>query len=253
MFAVENQNGIDIVRMQYGPANAMDIEFCVGLAKTVSELAQSSSRALVLTGQGKIFCAGVDLPQLLEGGVDYVRRFLPALDALFETIFFCPKPVIAAVNGHAIAGGCLITCCADRRLMVAGKAQTGVPELRVGVPFPTVAMEIMRARTAPEYYEEVVLGGATYAPLQALQRGLIDSIIEEPEQLLPKAILAAESLATIRPETFSFSKQQTRLPVREAIDSRTGLQQAPLFELWESAETHAAIQGFVDRTLSKSK
>ncbi|HEY5674196.1 MAG TPA: enoyl-CoA hydratase/isomerase family protein, partial [Malonomonas sp.] len=228
---------------------AMDLNFCVELSKKVREL-EASSRAIVLTGQGKIFSAGVDLPQLLDGSVDYVRQFLPALDEVFETLFFCSKPLVAAVNGHAIAGGCLLTCCADRRLMAAGKAQIGVPELRVGVPFPTVALEIMRARTKPDFIAEVILDAATYAPAEALQRGLIDAIVE-PEQLLTEAIAAAESLAAIRPNIFAFSKQQLRQPVRVAIAARSKAQAAELYAIWESADTHAAVSEFVARTFKK--
>lgn len=251
MFDVERKNAIEILRMQYGPANAMDLNFCIELAKTVRTLEQSSSRAIVLTGQGMIFCAGVDLPQLLEGGADYVRQFLPALDDVLETLFFCKKPIVAAVNGHAIAGGCLLACTADRRLMVDGRSQIGVPELRVGVPFPTVALEIMRAKTSPAFFTEVILGAATYTAQEARQKGLIDDIVEK-DQLLTKAIAAAEALAAIRPGIFSFSKQQLRQPVREAIDARTKLQEAELFALWESDDTHAAVSDFVACTFKKA-
>ena len=250
MFVVEKKDAIATLRMQHGSANAMDLNFCVELSKTVRELAASPSRAIVLTGQGKIFSAGVDLPQLLAGGADYVRQFLPALDELLETLFFCNKPLVAAVNGHAIAGGCLLTCCADRRIMAAGKAQIGVPELRVGVPFPPVALEIMRDRTNPEFVAEVILDAATYAPPEALQRGLIDAIVD-PEQLLDEAIAAAKSLAALRPAIFAFTKQQLRQPVRVAIAARSKAQAAELFALWESEATHNAVQDFVARTLKK--
>jgi enoyl-CoA hydratase/carnithine racemase len=251
MFTVELKDDIAILRMEYGSANAMDVTFCVGLAERVRQLEASAARAIVLTGQGQIFSAGVDLPQLLDGGVAYVRQFLPALDGLFETLFFCRKPLVAAVNGHAIAGGCLLTCCADVRLMVAGKALIGVPELRVGVPFPAVAMEIMRARTSPAFYEEVVLGGANYAAQDARDRGLVDRVVAG-DQLLAEARSAAASLAAIRPEIYAFSKQQARGPVREAIELRKPLQQFELYALWESTETLAAIREFVARTLKKT-
>jgi enoyl-CoA hydratase len=250
MFDVERKNDIEILRMQYGPANAMDLDFCVELAKTIRALEKSSSRAIVLTGQGKIFCAGVDLPQLLEGGAEYVRQFLPALDDVLEAFFFCNKPIVAAVNGHAIAGGCLLACTADRRLMVDGKAQIGVPELRVGVPFPAVALEIMRAKTSPGFFEEIILGAATYTAQEARKRGLIDDIFDK-DQLLNEAISTAEAFAAIRPEIFAFSKQQIRQTVREAIDSRTKGQEADLFALWESDDTHAAVSDFVARTFKK--
>jgi len=250
MFTVERQGEIDLLRMEYGPANALDVDFCVGLARAVRDLVASPSRAMVLTGQGKIFSAGVDLPRLLAGGIDYVRKFLPALDEAFETLFFCPKPVVAAVNGHAIAGGCLLTCAADRRIMAAGKGRIGVPELRVGVPFPTVAMEIMRARTSPTHYEEVTLGGATYDPQEALQRGLIDAVVDAGE-LLDQSVSTAESLAAIPPDLYSFSKMQARQPVRAAIEVNRQLHEPLVHELWMSPKTQESIREFAARTLNK--
>jgi enoyl-CoA hydratase len=134
--------------------------------------------------------------------------------------------------------------------MVDGKAQIGVPELRVGVPFPAVALEIMRAKTSPGFFEEIILGAATYTAQEARKRGLIDDIFDK-DQLLNEAISTAEAFAAIRPEIFAFSKQQIRQTVREAIDSRTKGQEADLFALWESDDTHAAVSDFVARTFKK--
>ena len=250
MFAIERSNDIEILRMQSGAANVMDVDFCLELTKTLRELEKSSSRGIVLTGQGKIFSAGVDLPQMLEGGRDYISRFLPVLSELITSFAFCPKPLVAAVNGHAIAGGCLLACTADRSLMAAGKGQIGVPEVRVGVPFPVVLFELMRAKTNPVFFPEIVQGGATYAPHDALQRGLVDEVVE-PDQLLCEAISVAESYAAIRPEVFAFTKRQVRQPMREAIEARSGIQDAECFAFWDTEETLAAIRAFVDKTLKK--
>ncbi len=84
------------------------------------------------------------LRRLSEGGADYIRRFLPVLHRLYEEVFFHPKPVIAAINGHAIAGGCVLACCADRRIMAGDSGRIGVTEILVGVPFPALAFEIVR-------------------------------------------------------------------------------------------------------------
>ena len=112
--------------MAHGKANALDIEFCDAIAAQFEALRGSDAKAVVLTGQGKMFSAGVDLIRLSEGGADYVRRFLPALHRLYDTVFFFPKPVVAAVNGHAIAGGCVLQACADRRIA----ARDGGPDRR---------------------------------------------------------------------------------------------------------------------------
>ena len=105
------------------------------------ELRGSDAKAVVLTGQGKIFSAGVDLKRLSEGGADYIRKFLPVLHKLYDTVFYHPKPVVAAINGHAIAGGCVLACCADRRIMAREGGRIGVTESLVGVPFPALAFD----------------------------------------------------------------------------------------------------------------
>src|SRR5262245_56861343 len=128
-------DGIVVLPMTHGKVNALDIEFCDALAARFNDLRKSDTKAVVLTGQGGIFSAGVDLKRLSAGGADYIRRFLPALHRLYEAVFFYPKPVIAAVNGHAIAGGCVLACAADRRVMARDAGRIGVTELLTGVPF----------------------------------------------------------------------------------------------------------------------
>jgi enoyl-CoA hydratase len=129
-------DGVAVLTMAHGKANALDIEFCDALAARFDDLHKADAKAVVLTGKAKIFSAGVDLKRLSAGGADYIRRFLPALHRLYEAVFFHPKPVVAAVNGHAIAGGCVLACCADRRLMARDAGRIGVTEILVGVPFP---------------------------------------------------------------------------------------------------------------------
>ena len=148
MIDVKNDAGIDVLTLMHGKANALDIEFCEALTARFVELRKSDAEAVVLTGQGRIFSAGVDLIRLSEGGADYVRKFLPALHKLYDAVFNHPKPVVAAINGHAIAGGCVLACCADRRVMARDGGRIGVTELLVGVPFPALAFEIMRLRDA---------------------------------------------------------------------------------------------------------
>src|SRR5262249_13216369 len=87
MIDVMDDDGVAVVNLAYGKANALDIELCDGVAQTFSGLRSSSARAVVLTGQGKMFSAGVDLPKMLDGGADYVRRFLPALHRLYDAVF----------------------------------------------------------------------------------------------------------------------------------------------------------------------
>jgi enoyl-CoA hydratase len=135
-----DSDGIVTLRLAHGKVSAMDLELCEELRRQLD--ASRHARALILTGTGSSFSAGVDLFRLIDGGAAYLERFWPALSGVLDTLFVFPRPVVAAVNGHAIAGGCFLAASCDYRLMSGGKI--GVPELLVGVPFPTVIMEILK-------------------------------------------------------------------------------------------------------------
>jgi Enoyl-CoA hydratase/isomerase len=156
MIEIEPHRKNSVFRTAHGKANALDTELCEAITVRLEEHRHSSMQALVFIGQGQIFSAGVDLLRVLDGGPAYLEVFLPALSKAFETLFCFPKPVIAAINGHAIAGGCVLACAADYRIMAHQAGRIGVPELLVGVPFPTVALEIMRCVAAPEQFQALL-------------------------------------------------------------------------------------------------
>jgi enoyl-CoA hydratase len=250
MIETSHQGDIAVLRMVHGRANAMSIEFCRALTAAVESFRASPPRAAVLAGSGKIFSAGVDLLRLSEGGAAYVREFLPALNAMFAAVFECPKPIVAAVNGHAIAGGCVLACAADRRLMGRDGGRIGVTELLVGVPFPVGAMEIMRRAVASQVLEEVIFGAATYAPADALARGLIDEVVGD-DVLLECATVAANTLAALPPRAFAQTKRQTRAEALERIARDGARIDAEVTEIWCADETLARIRDYVARTLKK--
>jgi enoyl-CoA hydratase len=101
---------------------------CRDLVARFAGLGRGGHRAAVLTGHGPIFSAGVDLLRLRDGGPGYLEEFLPALSDAFLAVFRCPLPVVAAVNGHAVAGGCILVSACDRRVMNADHGRIGVTE-----------------------------------------------------------------------------------------------------------------------------
>jgi enoyl-CoA hydratase len=251
MIDIGERGAIAVMTMGHGKANALDIELCEALAARFEALRGSASQAVVLTGQGRMFSAGVDLLRLSEGGAPYVRRFLPALHRLYDTVFFFPKPVVAAVNGHAIAGGCVLACCADRRIAARDGGRIGVTELLVGVPFPALAFEIMRFATAPRHFADGILSGATFAPDVALARGLVDELAD-PAALLDRAVAMAETLAALSPKAFAQSKRQIRQEVADALERHGARVDAEAEEIWTAPETLARVRDYVARTFRKS-
>jgi enoyl-CoA hydratase len=248
MIEISHQDSIAILRMANGKANAMSLEFCELLSVRFEELATSSAHAIVITGTRKIFSAGVDLVRLLDGGPTYIRKFLPSLCGMFLSVFSCPKPVVAAINGHAIAGGCVLACAADRRLMAQDGGRIGVTELLVGVPFPSIAMEIMRCATAPRYFSDVILSAATYLPAEAMGRGLIDDTVDAGI-LLDRALERAHALAALPPAAFAITKHQIRQAALER--AKLDASRAEIEQIWTAPDTLNHIRDYVARTLRK--
>jgi enoyl-CoA hydratase len=248
---VTHQGDVAIVKMAHGKANAMDVELCEALTAQFKALAESAAKAIVLTGQGRMFSAGVDLIRLAAGGAGYVRTFLPALNAMFDAVFQCPRPVVAAINGHAIAGGCVLACCTDRRLMARDGGRVGVTELLVGVAFPALAFEAVRCVAAPRFFPEIIYGGATYASDAAVERGLIDEIVAA-ESLMERALAAAQALAALPAQSFAMTKRQMRAPAIERLARDGRSVDAAVEDLWATPEVTERIRAYVARTLGKS-
>jgi enoyl-CoA hydratase len=238
-----------VVRLAHGKVSALDVGFCDALVTELQSIAESSARTVIVTGSGSTFSAGVDLFQVLNGGAEYLSRFLPAMEALFRTLLTFPKPMIVAVNGHAIAGGCIVAACGDFRVMADGSSRIGVPELRVGVPFPALPFEIVRARVSPARFRHLVMSGRTTTASEAVALGLIDEAVP-PEALLARAQQAAEQLANIPPIAFALTKRAFVDAVLERVDRAPALNDAVL-EAWAHPDVQARMRAYVDQAVGK--
>jgi len=237
MIERETNDGIVTLRLAHGKASAMDVELCETFVRELREA--SDARAVILTGTGSIFSAGVDLFRMTNEGAAYVERFYPALRDAFVELFRFPRPVIAAVNGHAIAGGCLMACACDYRLMSGGKI--GVPELLVGVPFPTIAIDILRF-AAGTNAAQLAYSAVSLAAEDARAKGLIDEVVTQ-DQLMPRAMEVAQRFAAIPPESFRLTKLQLRELTRET--------DADAVRVWSDPQIHAHIRDYLARTIKR--
>ena len=246
----DDRDGVAVLRIEHGKANILDIELCNAIVEAFD--GASEARAVVLTGTGTIFSAGVDLFRVLEGGTSYIDAFVPAMCRVFERIFVHPAPVVSAANGHAIAGGCLLVAAADQRLMAAGTARIGIPELQVGVPFPPVALEIMRFATPPQHFQTIVCRAETYEPPAALALGLLDEVVEACA-LLDHALAVAERLASVHRETFAITKREIRRPALVRIRALEQTVAREVHARWLEPGTLARIRDYLDRTIPKHR
>ena len=250
MMHVETQNEIAIIRMEHGKANAIDLAFFEDLGPKLDEVENSDTKGIVLTGTGSIFSAGVDLFQILQGGQEYTEAFLKSLTEGLRKLFEFRKPVIAAVNGHAIAGGCILVCACDYRVMSDGKGTIGVPERVVGVPFPAMAMEILRFAVPSQHLQELVYTGKTFSAQEALPKGLVDEVVEE-DQLIERASKFASHFGQGNSKTFEITKEQLRQPTLERYMRTRDEVDRKAFEVWSSQEAHDAIGQFLEKRVGK--
>jgi enoyl-CoA hydratase len=246
----DNRSFVTILRIENGPVNAIDLEMFTELIETLQELKQSSStHAVVLTGTGKAFSAGVDLFRVLDGGRDYIEKFLPILATGLEELFLFPKPVVVAMNGHAIAGGCIMACACDYRIAADGAGKIGVPELLVGVPFPAIALEIVRFAASSGRAQEIVYTGRYYNLPEAKERGLIDEIVQ-PEECVNRACEISEKLGSIPASTFRTTKHQLRSIAIQQVRQRNE-DSKELVAAWSDPAIHEVIRKYLDKTIRK--
>jgi enoyl-CoA hydratase len=233
----EVADGVTVVRIDNPPVNAFDQDLVDDAVATVCGI----EGPIVLTGAGKCFSAGVDLRAIIEGPLEYTDRFLAAVSAAFLAVFDHPAPVVAAVNGHAIAGGCVLAMAADVRLMSTGLI--GLTEVAVGVPFPVAALEICRYAMGPSV-TRAVLQADNIDVLAAAERGWIDEVVA-PDELLTRAVDTARSLGRHPATGYAAMKHQLHRHARAAIDAGAELD-ANVRAIWKSDETRGRIAAFLD-------
>lgn len=249
MLEIECTQAVATVRMVHGKVNAMSQEFVEKLNATFEELkADDQVKQVIIAGNEKIFSAGVDLKRLANEGAEYLDRFLPELTRLFLDVFNFPKPLIAAITGPAVAGGCVLACAADYRV-IAERAIIGVPELRVGVPFPSAGMEIMRWATTRPAFRAIINTGATFRGEDAVAVGLADEISKRSD-ILEAAGNAIEPFRVVPTEVFKLTKRQMRLPVLDRIRRSEEEFGNEINRYWRHPETRAAVTRYVNERLS---
>src|SRR5687768_2435164 len=128
MIDIERRDEVALVRLRAGKANAMSSALLAAIGRALDDVEGSGACAAVITGEGRSFSAGLALPELVDLDRAAMRAFIDLFGAAMRRVLECPLPVVAAINGHAIAGGCVLALMCDARICAAGAGRIGLNE-----------------------------------------------------------------------------------------------------------------------------
>lgn len=236
MIDVVYRGRIAVVTLRRPPANAINLELAAEIAAVFQRLQQNkSARSVVLTGEGKCFSAGVDLKVVPHYDKADQCRMVTALNSAIYHVYSCPVPVVGAINGHAIAGGFVLALCCDWRVAANAPFLVGLTEVRVGVPYPVAAMEVVRQELRGDLARRLVLFGQNLPSGGAVEAGVFDEAVDR-DGLLERALAKADEFAALPQAAFAKSKRDLRGRAYQAMEAAIAGAE-PLLKGWLSVET----------------
>jgi enoyl-CoA hydratase len=197
-----------LLRLSRPPVNALWVDILGELEEALEREAEAGTRAIVLTGAGSCFSAGIDTKAAGRAEPEEQVAGVTAINRTVSTLFGLPLPVVAAVNGHALGGGLVIPLACDVLVATREPCKLGLTEVAAGVPFPAAALATVRARLSPPVFNNLCLTGRTFAPDEALALGVVDELCDG--HLLDRAAAIAAELAAF--PAYGRVKEQVRAP-----------------------------------------
>jgi enoyl-CoA hydratase len=195
----------------------------------------------VLTGREGFFSAGVDLKVAPTLGQGEQREMVAGINRLFAGWYAFPRPVVCAVNGHAIAGGLILALCGDHRVC-STEGKIGLTELRAGIPYPAAAIVAVRRELTAQAARQLVLRAELIDTHRAHELGVMDELAT-PDQVVDHALERASAMAALPREAYERVKAQLRGPVIEEIKAAVATD--PMLEGWIGGETAGAAAGIL--------
>ena len=245
--SLTTNEGIARVALSRGKVNAINEKVVDELTDCFRALSYDPGvTAVILTGEGKFFTFGFDIPEFLSYTKEAFVRYLTKFTGLYTDIFLYPKPVVAALNGHTIAGGCMLAIACDYRIMVPGNAKISLNEINFSSSVFAGSVELMKLWLGQRQAEAALLSGAMYSAEEALQLGLIDRIAAKAD-LENEAAKKARECAAQDSAAFRSIKLLLRRPTAEEMMKREKASILEFVDIWYSENTWKGLQQKVIR------
>jgi enoyl-CoA hydratase len=235
----DRPGGVRLLTLDRPPANAEDETLLTDLLAALEDAGRKDEvRAVVLTGAGRFFCGGFDLSVPRRDGEAVAVMTTTFRDAHVKLVTL-PKPTIAMMNGHAIAGGLVLVLACDYRLGVEGDYKIGLNEVAIGASYPKVALEIVRLRLAHARATELLLGASLYPASQALRLGVVDELF--PAEKFEETVMRrAERMGAFPRDAYAHTKLALVAEMVERVMAETPEEAARGAAIWQTPESRAA-------------
>jgi enoyl-CoA hydratase/carnithine racemase len=240
--SVKHEQNIALVCLSRGKVNALCDKVVEEFSYVLKQLIKDPSvNAVIITSEGKFFSFGFDIPHFMDYSREAFTRYLEQFAALYTDLFIFPKPIIAALNGHTIAGGCMLATACDFRLMAAGKAKISLNEISFGSTVLAGSVEMLTRIVGHRQAEVILYSGAMYSAQEALAIGLIDRVCRE-ETLYDEAMQLAEENAAIDARAFESIKLLLRKPTAGLMRQREPDSIRRFIEIWYSQQMRERLK-----------
>lgn len=235
--SVSQEDGMATVILNRGKVNALNETLVEQISSCFVKLEKDKSiQAIIFTAQGKFFSFGFDIPEFLSYPKESFIRYLTKFTNLYTSLFLFPKPIVAALNGHTIAGGCMLALACDSRIMVSGKAKISLNEISFGSSVFAGSVEMLKFCVGQKNAESVLYSGAMYSAEEAIHLGLIDQI-SSSENLMDDARKTAQDFVTKEISAFRAIKGLLRKPVAAEMVKREKDSIREFVDIWYSEKT----------------
>jgi enoyl-CoA hydratase len=239
----ERNDSLGILRLDKVRGNAIDDTLLADLLAACREAEKDDSlRGLLLASANpKLFCPGLDLVSLIEYDRPSLGAFIARFTEVVRALYEMKKPVVAAVNGHAVAGGCVLALTADFRVLRRGGVQVGLNEVKVGVPLPWPVTLLLRQEVAPQALSKVALLGRNFADEEALAVGLVHELADA-EGFEAACLTRLQEFAEKDAHAFGVTKRYLRSAAIAAVRTQEKQAVTDFLDGWFSEATRRRMQ-----------
>ncbi len=239
----EVHDKVGVLRLNRSTTNPLNLEFLKEIAKNLKIIKNDNLvTGLVLTGNNdKFFSIGFDIPLLFKQSKDEVKSFYETFNRLCLDLYTLPKPTVAAITGHAIAGGCILAICCDYRFIAKGRKLMGLNEIKLGIPVPYPADCIIRQLIGTRNARNVLDTGDFFQPEQLFQMGMVDRILNIG-QVVPKSIEKARVLGEMPQDAFGMIKHNRVELVEKQIQKNLKDRERFFLDHWHDKDTRIRLE-----------